>query len=74
MIFAYTSAEHYLNSEFNKDVLEKPILKTGEEEIAPSLSRRNTIVPPPTLQEVELDLPEMEAEDEGTTEFFNKIE
>ncbi|KAH1023489.1 hypothetical protein HUJ04_012686 [Dendroctonus ponderosae] len=53
------------------DVLEKPILKAPkmeEEEITSSLSRRNTIVPPPTLQEVEQDLPEIEVEDEEYTE------
>ncbi|KAL1493466.1 hypothetical protein ABEB36_011513 [Hypothenemus hampei] len=35
-----------------------------EKEPTPDLSRRNTLIPPPTLQEVEQDLPEIESEDE----------
>lgn len=42
----------------------------AEKEPTPDLSRRNTLIPPPSLQEVEPDLPEHEIEDEGTMELI----
>ncbi|XP_066158756.1 aspartyl/asparaginyl beta-hydroxylase isoform X2 [Euwallacea fornicatus] len=53
------------------DVIEKPAKSSsseGLEECPPDLSRRNTIIPPPTLQEVELDLPDVEIEPEEYSE------
>ncbi|XP_066259033.1 aspartyl/asparaginyl beta-hydroxylase isoform X2 [Euwallacea similis] len=53
------------------DVIEKPAKLSsseGLEECPPDLSRRNTIIPPPTLQEVELDLPDVEVEPEEYSE------
>ncbi|XP_050314823.1 aspartyl/asparaginyl beta-hydroxylase isoform X2 [Anthonomus grandis grandis] len=43
----------------------KPITRTVEDkEPTPDLSRRNTIIPPPSLQEIEPDLPEAELDEE----------
>ncbi|XP_076261305.1 aspartyl beta-hydroxylase isoform X1 [Rhynchophorus ferrugineus] len=44
------------------DVDKQPVC---DNEPTPNVSRRNTIIPPPTLQEIEADLPDLELEEEA---------
>ncbi|XP_030762305.1 aspartyl/asparaginyl beta-hydroxylase isoform X2 [Sitophilus oryzae] len=44
------------------------IKPSQDNEPTPNISRRNTIIPPPTLQEVEADLPDLEYEEEAYSE------